>query len=142
MEQYYDINKLKEMIEAKAQTMLSGAEHFYYIVGWLTHLPPADVVPRAEVEATLKCYKDTVKEEVNQLEYKLAGVMHSVDKWLDGEELNQDEVNRAATMREKTLRIVEGLQAEVERLTVELQAMRTAANAYKMHYENLADEKK
>ena len=33
--------------------------------------------------------------------------MHSVDKWLDGKELEQDEVNRAATMREKTLRIIE-----------------------------------
>ena len=25
---------------------------------------PADVAPRAEVEATLKCYKDTIKHEV------------------------------------------------------------------------------
>ena len=61
--------------------------------------PTADVVPRAEV---------------NNLEYTLAGVMWSVDKWLEGDELNQDEVNRAITMREKTLRIVEELQAEVE----------------------------
>ena len=42
--------------------------------------------------------------------------MHSVDKWLDGAELEQDEVNRAATMREKTLRIVEKKRAEIERL--------------------------
>lgn len=50
-----------------------------------------------------------------ELEYKLLGVMHSVDKWLEGDELNQDEVNRAATMREKTLRIVEGLQSKIEK---------------------------
>lgn len=62
-------------------------------------LPTADVVPRAEY---------------NELLYKLEGVMHSVDKWLDGEELNQDEVNRAATMREKTLRIVEGYQMQIK----------------------------
>ena len=31
-------------------------------------------------------------------------------------------------------------RAEVERLTVELQAMLGAANSYKMHYENLAKE--
>jgi len=45
--------------------------------------------------------------------YKLLGVMHSVDKWLDGEELAQDEVNRAATMREKTLKIIEDLNRQL-----------------------------
>lgn len=46
--------------------------------------------------------------------------MHSVDKWLDGKELEQDEVNRAATMREKTLQITEKQQAEIERLKDEI----------------------
>lgn len=59
--------------------------------------PTADVVPRSELE---------------NLKYTLLGVMHSVDKWLDGDELEQDEVNRAATMREKTLRIVENVRGE------------------------------
>ena len=54
------------------------------------------------------------KEEISRLEYTLLGVMHSVDKWLEGAELEQDEVKRAITMREKTLSIVEGLQAENE----------------------------
>ena len=54
--------------------------------------------------------------EIDNLTYTLWGVMHSVDKWLDGVELEQDEVNRAATMREKTLQIVEEKQAEIERL--------------------------
>ena len=62
--------------------------------------PAADVAP---------------KSEVDRLEYTLLGVMHSVDKWLDGEELEQDEVNRAATMREKTLRIIENAKSEVVR---------------------------
>ena len=31
-------------------------------------------------------------------------------------------------------------RSEVERLTIELEAMRGAANSYKMHYENLARE--
>jgi hypothetical protein len=44
--------------------------------------------------------------------HALIGVMHSVDKWLDDDELKQDEVNRAATMREKVLKIIERLQAE------------------------------
>ena len=54
--------------------------------------------------------------EIDNLTYTLLGVMHSIDKWLDGAELEQDEVNRSATMREKTLRIVEEKQAEIERL--------------------------
>lgn len=56
------------------------------------------------------------QEEIDRLTYNLWGVMHSVDKWLDGTELEQDELNRAVTMREKTLRIVEEKQAEIERL--------------------------
>ena len=52
------------------------------------------------------------RAEIRRLEYTLLGVMHSVDKWLEGDELKQDEVNRAITMREKTLHIVESLQAE------------------------------
>lgn len=56
------------------------------------------------------------ESEKDDLFYKLAGVMHSVDKWLEGDELKQDEVNRASTMREKTLQIVENLQAENESL--------------------------
>ena len=56
------------------------------------------------------------KAEIENLTYTLWGVMHSVDKWLDGTELEQDELNRAVTMREKTLRIVEEKQAEIERL--------------------------
>ena len=56
--------------------------------------------------------RDRLKAENDELFYKLSGVMLSVDKWLDGEELNQDEVNRACTMREKTLQITERLKAE------------------------------
>lgn len=66
--------------------------------------PTADVVPKSEVE---------------RLEYTLLGVMHSVDKWLDGKELEQDEVNRAITMREKTLQIVEKAKSEVARVIFE-----------------------
>ena len=61
-----------------------------------------------------------LQAENKDLFYKLEGVMHSVDKWLDGDELKQDEVNRAITMREKTLKIVENLQAENERLNKEV----------------------
>ena len=55
------------------------------------------------------------KSGVDNLEYTLMGVMHSVDKWLEGDELKQDEVNRAITMREKTLRIIENAKTEVAR---------------------------
>ncbi len=66
--------------------------------------PAADVVPRSEVD---------------KLEYTLLGVMHSVDKWLDGDELEQDEVNRAITMREKTLRIVETIKTDTAKAIFE-----------------------
>ena len=72
----------------------------------------------------IKC----LQSENEDLFYKLTGVMHSVDKWLDGDELKQDEVNRAATMREKTLQIVENLQSENERLEKETKDKERAYN--------------
>lgn len=56
------------------------------------------------------------KEAADMLEqqaYIILGIMHSVDKWLDGKELEQDEVNRAATMREKVLRTIESRRDEI-----------------------------
>lgn len=63
---------------------------------------------------------DEADKEQKDFEYALIGVMHFVDKWLDGAELQQDEVNRAITMREKTLRLVEERDAEIERLNKEV----------------------
>ena len=77
-----------------------------------------------------KCPVKKMKSEIEDLFYKLSGVMHYVDKWLDGDELKQDEVNRAMTMREKTLQMVENLE-------IELKAMRGAANSYKAEVERL-----
>lgn len=67
---------------------------------------------------------DRLQAEIERLEYILMGVMHSVDKWLDSDELKQDEVNRAATMREKTLQIVEKQQAEFDILIRKKEALR------------------
>ncbi len=61
------------------------------------------------------------EKRIDELEYILAGVMHSVDKWLEGDEFEQDEVNRAATMREKVLRIIEGKDARIQELDKKLQ---------------------
>ncbi len=66
-----------------------------------------------------------LEKRCDELDYKLIGVMHSVDKWLEGAELDQDEVNRAATMREKTLRLLEAAYAEIQRLKKELDDART-----------------
>lgn len=46
MSRYFDLEKLKEMIEAKAETVLP--EHksaLLYISNWFNHLPAADVEP-------------------------------------------------------------------------------------------------
>lgn len=58
----------------------------------------------------------TAKEAAEMLEnqaYIILGIMHSVDKWLDGKELEQDEVNRAATMRDKVLHIIESRPEQI-----------------------------
>lgn len=81
------------------------------------------VVRKAEEEINRQ------QEEIDRLTYNLWGVMHSVDKWLDGTELEQDEVNRSVTMREKTLRIVEEKQAEIERLKTDNALLRQDSNA-------------
>lgn len=54
--------------------------------------------------------------EKERLEYVLMAVMHSVDKWLEGDELKQDEANRACTMREKTLKTTEKLHKKIDGL--------------------------
>ena len=61
-------------------------------------------------------YINQLETEKRNLEYTLLGVMHFVDKWLDENELKQDEVNRADIMRHKTLQIIEEQQAEIEKL--------------------------
>lgn len=47
-------------------------------------------------------------------DYEILSIMHSVDKWLDGDELKQDTVNRASTMRDKTIRLVEELRRRAD----------------------------
>lgn len=49
----------------------------------------------------------SLEEQLVTLEYTLMGVMHNVDKWLEGDELNHDPVTRAIIMREKLLNILE-----------------------------------
>lgn len=44
MPRYYDIDKLKEMLEAKADTLIEGKEAFHYVAKWLELLPPSDAV--------------------------------------------------------------------------------------------------
>lgn len=47
---YIDADKLAEMLEAKADTLIEGKEAFLYVRKWLDLLPSADVVPRETVE--------------------------------------------------------------------------------------------
>lgn len=66
-----------------------------------------------------KCFN--VPAEKGDLEHVLMAVMHSVDKWLEGDELKHNEATRAAIMREKTLQIIEKEQAKVKKLQEELE---------------------
>lgn len=82
-----------------------------------------------------------LQSENEDLFYKLTGVMHSVDKWLDGDELKQDEVNRAATMREKTLQIVENLQSENERLKKKVEELsEVLSDSIRIRYKEVQSE--
>lgn len=121
------------------------------LLDWLNSQPTEDVVPKSEVEninpiqeaieqkkkenkgfalGVLNELLDEKDVEIKRLEYTLTGVMHSVDKWLDGEELEQDEVNRAITMREKTLRIIEDAKSEIERLEKDNKKLTINMNAF------------
>lgn len=44
MSRYIDVDKLSEMIEARAEMLVEGKEALYYIANWLNKLSPADVV--------------------------------------------------------------------------------------------------
>lgn len=56
--------------------------------------------------------EDQLAKQNAELQYALWGVMNSVDKFLDGDELKQPEVQRAAIMREKVLQILETPQSQ------------------------------
>lgn len=71
---------------------------------------------------------EAAQKEIEQKDFTILGIMHSVDKWLDGDELNQDEVNRAANMREKTLRIVESLTARAEKAEAKIKSIHESLN--------------
>lgn len=43
MPRYYDMDKLAEMLRAKADTLIEGKEAFLYVAKWLDLLPAADV---------------------------------------------------------------------------------------------------
>ena len=83
-----------------------------------------DLINRQKTEIDIlirkkETLRDEIAEkdaEIERLEYVLMAVMHSVDKWLEGDELKQDEANRACAMREKTLKITEKLHKKIDGL--------------------------
>ena len=77
------------------------------------------------------------KSEIDNLKYTLLGVMHFVDKWLDEDELEQDEVKRAEIMREKTLNIVEELQTKIIKEKNKNSKLRNKRNRLKAEIDRL-----
>ncbi len=102
-----DLSRAYEELEAKVVSIYKLS--CMTLDDIIRHLMKGDIFVSSDLINRLQA-------ENENLEYKLTGVMHFVDKWLDGAELEQDEVNRASAMREKTLQIVESQQAEIERL--------------------------
>lgn len=62
----------------------------------------------------------SIRADYDTLFYKLVGVMHFVDKWLEGDELMLDEVQRADLAREKALQAIEKLEMNLEELRGEI----------------------
>ena len=51
-----------------------------------------------------------------EYEFQIEGIMHSVDKFLEGDDLKEeDPVKRAARMREKVLEYIEWLEDRVDK---------------------------
>lgn len=51
-----------------------------------------------------------------EYEFQIEGIMHSVDKFLEGDDLKEeDPVKRAARMREKVLEYIEWLENKVDK---------------------------
>ena len=99
-------------------------ENFSKDVAFLKDFINRQQAENKEKDEMLSAQSEIIKmlERANEeFFYNLSGVMHYVDKWLDGEELGQDVVNRTMTMREKTLQITEKQQAEIERLKEEIE---------------------
>lgn len=97
------------------------------------HSSAANICGNAQITAMCKDAADAIEKLQsmnNELEYALAGVMHSVDKWLEADDFDHDEVQRAAIMREKVLRIVERLQAKLKQTRRERDAAVEALRAY------------
>lgn len=44
MAKYINIDRLKDMVEAKADTLIEGGQAFYYIAKWLDLLPGVEAV--------------------------------------------------------------------------------------------------
>ena len=74
-----------------------------------------------DVTKIIKEEQDRIEKQLEEnLEYTLIGVMHFVDKWLEGDELTHHEVKRALIMREKVLQIIEEQQEEINKLKTEI----------------------
>ena len=44
MSKYVDVDKLKQMIEAKADTLIEGKQAFLYVAKWLDFMPSIEIV--------------------------------------------------------------------------------------------------
>lgn len=62
--------------------------------------------------------------------YKLEGVMHFVDKWLESYELQHHPVNRASMMRDKILRIIEEKDQMIDLLKKENELLNYQKNNF------------
>lgn len=89
-----------------------------YLQGAEGYLPAASLPGQTKDDVyALKVKIAKLEDEVDSLELELDGVMFlAVDKWLDGDELKQDNTQRAAAAREVALKAIEKACAERDEL--------------------------
>ena len=83
MSRYIDVDKLSEMIEARAEMLVEGKEAFYYIANWLNKLSPADVVEIRQGKWKIEEYKNhlnVVCSNCNKEFYVYKQGQYSIDR--------------------------------------------------------------
>lgn len=74
-------------------------------------------------------------DKIEELENKISE-LSLVNETIDLITRQQAEIERLQSMNQAKLETIHDLQTEIENLKIELSSMRTAANSYKMHYED------
>ena len=130
-----EINRLHPKLTAKYP--LSFANGISVAVSEINRLPNADVVPKSEYDAVVSAVDNSTKEFLKlhddyQRQLEKNQKLHS--------QMAKYQLELQNSKSEVCGFSAEELAQKIENLSIENDAMRGAANSYKMHYENAMKE--